>query len=132
METLFLADMPLPHQHFKHSSKQRIRIQYRKSNFNRISISLAVSYFPSCLSRSIIGAERFHYRVRNGIVCVTFAITAKPIETLLHLSKRIHLISDFSKNQANQVISTGKLHTLLYFHIQPINVVVYHDLNGDN
>ena len=38
-----------------------------------------MSYFPLCISKSIIGAEWFHYRVRNGIVCVTSAITAKPI-----------------------------------------------------
>ena len=34
-------------------------------------------------------------------------------------------------NQANRAISTGKLHILLYFHIQPINVVVFHDSNGE-
>ncbi len=28
--------------------------------------------------------------------------------------------------QANRAISTGKLHTLLCFHIRPINVVVFH------
>jgi len=33
-------------------------------------------------------------------------------------------------DQANRVISTGKLHTLLCFHTRPINVVVYHDSQG--
>jgi hypothetical protein len=30
-------------------------------------------------------------------------------------------------NQADRAISTGKLHALLHFHTQPINVVVFHD-----
>jgi hypothetical protein len=33
-------------------------------------------------------------------------------------------------NQANRAISTGKLHALLHFHTQPINVVVFHDSQG--
>ena len=33
-------------------------------------------------------------------------------------------------NQANRVISTGKLHALLRFHTRPINVVVFHDSQG--
>ena len=33
-------------------------------------------------------------------------------------------------NQANRAISTGQLHALLRFHIQPINVVVYHGSIG--
>jgi hypothetical protein len=33
-------------------------------------------------------------------------------------------------NQADRVISTGKLHVLPRFHTQPINVVVYNDSQG--
>ena len=33
-------------------------------------------------------------------------------------------------DQADRAISTGKLHTLLRFHTQPINVVVFHDSQG--
>ena len=33
-------------------------------------------------------------------------------------------------NQANRAISTGKLRTLLHFHTQPINVVVFHGPSG--
>ena len=35
-------------------------------------------------------------------------------------------------NQANRVISTGKLHVLPRFHTQPINVVVYNDSQGSS
>ena len=31
-----------------------------------------------------------------------------------------------ANNQADRVISTGKLHTLLRFHTRPIDVVVFH------
>src|SRR6476620_804489 len=34
-------------------------------------------------------------------------------------------------DQANRAISTGKLHTLLRFHARPINVVVFHDSQGN-
>ena len=34
-------------------------------------------------------------------------------------------------NQANRVISTGKLHMLPCFHTQPINVVVFNDPTGN-
>ena len=33
-------------------------------------------------------------------------------------------------DKANRAISTGKLHALLHFHTQPINVVVFHDSQG--
>ena len=33
-------------------------------------------------------------------------------------------------DQADRIISTGKLHTLLRFHTRPINVVVFHDSQG--
>ena len=37
----------------------------------------------------------------------------------------------FDKNdQADRVISTGKLHALPHFHTRPIDVVVYHDSQG--
>ena len=34
-------------------------------------------------------------------------------------------------NQAYRTISTGQLHVLPRFHLQPINVVVYHDPQGE-
>ena len=41
------------------------------------------------------------------------------------------LMSTSNENdQADRAISTGKLHTLLRFHTQPINVVVFHDSQG--
>ena len=76
------------------------------------------------LRQSTIGANSFHGRVRDGIGCLSVAIiTRKSLVTKLFSVRYC--------NQANRVISIGKLHTLLYFHIQPINVVVFHDSNGE-
>ena len=33
-------------------------------------------------------------------------------------------------DQADRIISTGKLHTLLRFHTRPIDVVVFHGSQG--
>ena len=41
-------------------------------------------------------------------------------------------IPDFEiRNQAYRMISTGELNTLLHLHRQPINVVVFHDPQGE-
>ena len=39
-------------------------------------------------------------------------------------------LTDNERNQANRGISTGQLHALPRFHIQPINVVVYNGSQG--
>lgn len=50
-------------------SRKRLLMVMRRFGSDQLSRSL---------SRSIIGAERFHCRVRDGIECCTFAITTKP------------------------------------------------------
>ena len=83
---------------------------------------------------TIIGAECFHYRVRDGIGWFPLAIAAKqnrenPRESCQiaygyvanrHPSNRLVLYG-----QASRAISTGQLHALLRFHIRPINLVVF-------
>ena len=76
------------------------------------------------LRQSTIGANSFHGRVRNGIGCLSVAIVTRKL-----ISKK--LFSVRYCNQANRVISIGKLHVLLHFHTQPINVVVFHGSNGE-
>ena len=90
------------------------------------------------LRRSTIGAEGFNGRVRNGIGFRPLARTTRPAEH----SKVKHWIFRWcvmplgawalsnESDQADRVISTGKLHALLRFHTRPINVVVYHDSQG--
>ena len=40
------------------------------------------------------------------------------------------MVTSNENDQADRAISTGQLHALLRFHIQPINVVVYHGSIG--
>ena len=62
------------------------------------------------LRHSTIGANSFHSRVRDGIVCLSIAIvTRKQLVTKLFSVRYC--------NQANRVISISKLHALLHFHI---------------
>ena len=90
------------------------------------------------LRQSTIGAGAFHGRVRNGIGCSRSAITTRSAKGMcFREAVRLlpwHLVPmDMSNanNQADRVISTGKLHTLLRFHTRPINVVVFHGSQGN-
>ena len=105
------------------------------------------------LRRSIIGAEEFNGRVRNGIGFRPLAIATKPakrrqaneVSAALGLDPRAYLsfvkkpgLSDCpalagtenESDQVNRAISTSKLHALPRFHTWPINVVVYHGSQG--
>ena len=94
------------------------------------------------LSHSTIGAEEFNGRVRDGIGFKLLARTTRPakdkdtkqavwsfISWLIH-EDHIFMDTENESNQANRVISTGKLHALQRFHTRPINVVVFHDSRG--
>ena len=58
----------------------------RRDKFRRLADSVCTKRFgedrlSQHLSDSIIGAERFHGRVRDGFVCVTLAIPTKSHRT---------------------------------------------------
>ncbi len=103
------------------------------------------------LRHSTIGAKAFDGRVRDGIgsnhsAKVTRPAKRKDFEAKLRggspLFKDVRLTSGLcligmpkwasinEGDQANRAISTGQLHTLLCFHTQPINVVVFHGSQG--
>ena len=89
------------------------------------------------LRRSIIGAEEFNGRVRNGIGFRPLAIATKPAKRRVKKPRSFatvpHLAGiDNESDQANRAISTSKLHALPRFHTWPINVVVYHGSQGRN
>ena len=86
------------------------------------------------LRQSTIGAEGVHGRVRNGIGLGPLARTTRPAKSIRErmyeaypstIVRRWTLNNE--SNQADRVISTGKLNTLLCLHTRPIDVVVYHD-----
>ena len=75
---------------------------------------------PSCLRcRSLTSARRIHPSFQQK----------RP--QFVHPEPRGRLeTSDFERNQAERMISTGKLHALPHFHFRPIDVVVFHDPSG--
>ena len=87
------------------------------------------------LRRSTIGAAGFHCRVRDGIGCLTRAITAKPThrpDASLPSSDCCVFAGGARSvcgrgSGAVRAIRTGPLRTLLRFHSRPMDVVVFHD-----
>ena len=71
-------------------------------------------------------------KIRFGIEWIS-ALTGDPFEVsdfrIFSLSEKGYLTEN-ERNQANRGISTGQLHALPRFHIQPINVVVYNGSQG--
>ena len=55
----------------------------KKSYINRLGDNL----LSHALRRSIISEIGFHYRVRDGIECITFSIVTKPINIAYELYK---------------------------------------------
>ena len=91
------------------------------------------------LRQSTIGVKGFHSRVRDGIACFSFAITTGSsnaavfgrLKRLFNLAPACMQIIHTNEEQDNQAISTDRLRASQRFHPRPINVVVFHGLNGD-
>lgn len=95
-----------------------------------------MSYSPTRNSCSTIGAEGLYYCVRNGNRCTPFAIAAGisdsiPVPNFQPNSFAIMTLNRFVLgylfliptkflDKAARSVSTGRLHTLLYFHLRPI------------
>ena len=91
------------------------------------------------LRRSIIGAEEFNGRVRNGIgfwAPRKYHQAGKAQQKLVVSNATFNSPAltgmDNESDQVDRAISTGKLHALLRFHTRPINVVVFHGSQGRN
>ena len=75
---------------------------------------------------SIIGDAGLNFRVRNGTGCNTCAmVESEKNETIERRSVRIR-----KEGQGDHPISTARLNVLPRVHLQPIDVVVYHGMNG--
>ena len=73
----------------------------RRDKFRRLADSVCTKRFgedrlSQHLSDSIIGAERFHGRVRDGFVCVTLAIPTKSHRTEFMLLFLISLFREIT------------------------------------
>ena len=95
----------------------------------------ATTYSPTI--SSTIGAEAFNGRVRDGNGFYHFAQATGPAKHIYLTNKLRISINCFVRralinenDQADRIISTCKLHSLLSFHTKPINVVVFHDSQG--
>ena len=97
------------------------------------------------LRRSTIGAEGFHFRVRDGVGWFPLAMATRPAkpgnpgtgdrcprDTGSDWSPRMtdSNAAGAARIQADRAISTGKLHALPHFHTRPIDVVVSHGSQG--
>ncbi len=63
--------------------------------------SLAIPYFRMATCHTIIGAKRFHCRVRDGIGWVTFAIVTRQSGVLIPFC--------FIRNQRSGALHTGEI-----------------------
>ena len=119
---------------------------FRKEKITCVFYRPGSDLLSRALRQSTIGAGAFHGRVRNGIGCSSSAITTRStkhtcFEKLFLFADKFKDLSSLyardalmrmsnENNQANRVISTGKLQALPLFHTRPINVVVFHGSQG--
>ena len=79
---------------------------------------------------STIGAEGLSFRVRNGTGRFPFAMTAVTLSKHAPHTRvglvfwELHSGREQSLSSSHRLISTSQLHTLLCFHIWPINPVI--------
>ena len=94
--------------------------------------------FPRGLPRSILAAGTFHGRVRDGNawdhaalpprLSKVLALADKPSENCKVIRIRTNQTGFINETQlwsSPRPISTARLHTLLHFHLRPINHVFY-------
>ena len=92
---------------------------YRKKNVIRDSLHCYIGFSDSRFNVSTI-----HATSRASFCFEIFPLLCLP------LRKSAERLNRKVKDQAERVISTPELNTLLCLHPEPINVVVYHDPSG--
>ena len=126
-----------------------------QSSFGACCIkSLAVTYSGMACGHTTIGAERFHFRVRNGIGWFPLAIAARrnrrnfcfdacrvrqrhpesqpDVISSMHRPQRQQTNALRLYGQVSRAISTGQLSALLRVHTRPINHVVFVGPSGES
>ena len=92
---------------------------YRKKNVIRDSLHCYIGFSDS----------RFNVSTIHGTSRASFCFEIFPL-LCLPLRKSAERLNRKVKDQAERVISTPELNTLLCLYPEPINVVVYHDPSG--
>ena len=80
--------------------------------------------FPGSCPPSIIGTTELNYCVRYGYRCDLRVIVTEFLNTI-YSSSIFSTINSPILWTSPRPISIGQLHTLLHFHLRPINHVVY-------
>ena len=95
------------------------------------AVVLALPIFPGRLQPSIVGRSELNFRVRDGNGWTLALISTNYSLEGLHLQNRTtkgdwrRLRLPANCRSSPRAISTGQLHTLLYFHLRPINQIVF-------
>ena len=89
---------------------------------------------PRSCPRSTISSRGLNFRVRDGNGCDPSDRATGKLELNRKSRTRKMALLALSKfyGQANGLISTGQLNTLLCLHTQPIYVVVFHESHGEH
>ena len=92
---------------------------------------MALPIFPGRLQPSIVGRSELNFRVRDGngwtlaLISTNYSVdrTLKTEQCKTRSSSQG--LACFIRRSSPRTISTGQLHTLLHFHLRPINQVVF-------
>ena len=92
---------------------------------------LALPIFPGRLQPSIVGRSELNFRVRDGngwtltLISTNWCLLHLQNRTMYLLDFLVRLIACINCRSSPRTISTDQLHTLLYFHLPPINQIVF-------
>ena len=93
---------------------------------------LALPIFPGCLQPSIVGRSELNFRVRDGngwtlaLISTNYSIEGLHLQNrTMYLQSSTQGLACFLRRSSPRTISTDQLHTLLCFHLRPINQIVF-------
>ena len=92
-------------------------------------VCLATTYSPALAVPSALERFTAEFEMGSGGGAPPESPGKRSTAQIWSLARCLRALINES-NQADRVISTGKLHVLPRFHTQPINVVVYNDSQG--
>ena len=93
---------------------------------------LALPIFPGRLQPSIVGRSELNFRVRDGngwtlaLISTNYLLYLHPENRTMYDLRweKADCLQNFCRSSP-RAISTGQLHTLLHFHLRPINQIVF-------
>ena len=92
---------------------------------------LALPIFPGRLQPSIVSRSELNFRVRDGngwtlaLISTNYSLEGSHLQNRTTKEGIRKAIACINCRSSPRAISTGQLHTLLYFHLRPINQIVF-------